>query len=387
METPTKKPHTEIDMKPPPPPPPCFDFHDYPRERCKIPVFRSRSGRSRTRDTWIIVVFVLLYIAAFIYTMVVNNCGKESNGDCAIKAFGRVSFQPLYENPLLGPSASTLDKVGALRRIHLTEYGQTWRLFVCPWLHAGAVHLIMNLGSILFIGLFLEKEFGSLRVGIIYILSAFVGSLVTAIFVRNSPAVASSGALFGLLGAMLSGLIQNWKIYTHKFAALVLLFFLSAINLALGLLPYVDNFSNIGGFISGLLLGLVLFFNPELRQLAQTKAGLFEDNVKSFMKFKLKLDRPVLRIVSLLLFGLVFAGCLVAVLRGININQYCGWCRYINCVPSKRWSCNEITASCETMASDAQMTLTCMANGNFKIFPYINISEERITDLCTLICS
>ena len=50
----------------------------------------------------------------------------------------------------------------------------------------------------------------------VYILSAFFGSLVAALFLQNSPAVGSSGALFGLLGSMLSSLIYNWKIYTDK---------------------------------------------------------------------------------------------------------------------------------------------------------------------------
>ncbi|KAF9616880.1 hypothetical protein IFM89_032842 [Coptis chinensis] len=45
------------------------------------------------------------------------------------------------------------------------------------------------------------------RIGLVYILSAFVGSLTAALFIKNNPAVTSSGALFGLLGAMLSVLI------------------------------------------------------------------------------------------------------------------------------------------------------------------------------------
>lgn len=56
----------------------------------------------------------------------------------------------------------------------------------------------------------------TVRIGIIYIFSAFVGSLAAALFVQNSPAVCASGSLFGLLGAMLSGLIRNWNFYTDK---------------------------------------------------------------------------------------------------------------------------------------------------------------------------
>lgn len=56
----------------------------------------------------------------------------------------------------------------------------------------------------------------AVRTGIIYLLSAFLGSVVSALFVQNAPAVGSSGALFGLLGATLAGLIRNRKIYDNK---------------------------------------------------------------------------------------------------------------------------------------------------------------------------
>lgn len=85
-----------------------------------------------------------------------------------------------------------------------------------------------------------------MRTGIIYVLSAFVGTLVAALFIRNSPAVNSSGALFGLLGAMLSELIRDWNVYTDK--VLYLLFHwhhpshLFSVNLANGCIdpPLLD---------------------------------------------------------------------------------------------------------------------------------------------------
>ncbi|XP_059451698.1 RHOMBOID-like protein 8 [Corylus avellana] len=387
--------HIEIKAPPsPPPPPPSIPFSTdlaaAGLQDQRIPFFRSRSRRSRSGgDTWVISVFVILHVVAFFATMLVNDCWTISHQDCAFRALGRLSFQTLSENPLLGPSASTLDQMGALRRKFLTEYHQTWRLFTSPCLHAGAIHLVINLCSVIFVGIHLEQEFGPLRIGVVYILSAFVGTLVAALFVEDSPAVGSSGALYGLLGAMLSMLIRNWKIYTDKFAALASLFFFSVINFILGLLPYVDNFSNIGGFISGFLLGFVLLFSPQLRKVAQNKGDLYEygvNKVSTKLKLKQKLDRPVLRSVCLLLFGLILGGCLLAVLQGVNMNQYCRWCQYVDCVPFKWWSCKDKATSCETMVSDAQLTLTCMSNGNFRVFPFTNISQARANDLCTLIC-
>lgn len=51
--------------------------------------------------------------------------------------------------------------MGALRRTFLTEYRQTWRIFTFPVLHAGAIHLVINLCSVVFVGIQLEQEFGS----------------------------------------------------------------------------------------------------------------------------------------------------------------------------------------------------------------------------------
>lgn len=50
--------------------------------------------------------------------------------------------------------------MGALRQTFLKEYHHTWRLFTCPWLHAGFIHLILNLGCTVLVGIHLEKEFG-----------------------------------------------------------------------------------------------------------------------------------------------------------------------------------------------------------------------------------
>lgn len=64
----------------------------------------------------------------------------------------------------------------------------------------------------------------AVRIGIIYLLSGFGGSVVSSLFIRNNISVGASGALFGLLGAMLSELITNWSIYTNKVSIRVISF-------------------------------------------------------------------------------------------------------------------------------------------------------------------
>ncbi|XP_020248469.1 RHOMBOID-like protein 8 [Asparagus officinalis] len=185
---------------------------------------------------------------------------------------------------------------------------------------------------------------------------------------------------------MLAGLIQNWKIYVAKFSALAMLGFVAIINCFIGLLPLADNFSSIGGFLSGILLGVVVLFNPQL-SIMERKKGLFDYDLNKSVKLKQKLDKPIPRIIAFLMFVTILAGGLVAVIWGINANHYCSWCKYINCIPTEKWSCNERAPACEAMVSDGRLTLMCLFGDKFRTFPFDNISKERIDELCSITCS
>ena len=55
-----------------------------------------------------------------------------------------------------------------------------------------------------------------MRIGLLYVVSGFGGSMLSSLFIQSSISVGASGALFGLLGGMLSELITNWTIYANK---------------------------------------------------------------------------------------------------------------------------------------------------------------------------
>lgn len=76
-------------------------------------------------------------------------------------------------------------------------------------------------------------------------------------------------------------------------------------NLVLGLIPYINNFANIGGFMSGFLLGFVLLFKPQQEKLARNKGGLFEFDAKDIVKCRKSLDKPVQRGSALVIFALL----------------------------------------------------------------------------------
>uniref|UniRef100_A0A2P2JZC6 RHOMBOID-like protein n=1 Tax=Rhizophora mucronata TaxID=61149 RepID=A0A2P2JZC6_RHIMU len=290
--------------------------------------------------SWLVPMFVVANVAVFIVAMYINNCPKhfhsQFEGKCVARFLGRFSFEPLRDNPLFGPSSATLEKLGGLEWTKIVSKHQGWRLVACIWLHAGIIHLLANMLSLVFIGIRLEQQFGFARIGFIYLLSGFGGSVLSSLFIRGNISVGASGALFGLLGAMLSELITNWTIYTNKAAALFTLLFFITINLVIGILPYVDNFAHIGGFLSGLLLGFILLPRPQY-------AWLERRNLpgRVGVESKYKAYQYALWLISVVLLIVGFVVALVMLFRGKNGNDHCSWCHYLSCVPTSRWKCND----------------------------------------------
>ncbi|KAL5069934.1 hypothetical protein RYX36_020821 [Vicia faba] len=287
------------------------------------------------KNSWLVPVFVIFNVVVFIVAIAINNCPKDNfgfQGDCFPDFLGRFSFQPIRENPLIGPSSSTLTKMGALKWENIVHQNQWWRLLTCIWLHAGIIHLLLNMMCIVFISI--RLQLGFLRMGLIYLLSGFGGSVLSSLFIQNSISVGASGALFGLLGAKLSELLANWTIYSDKLTALLDLLTIIVINLVIGIFPLVDNFAHIGGFATGLLLGFILLPRPQYGWLEQPclPAGIR-------LKSKFKAYQYILVIVSLILLIVGLSIGLVMLFKGENGYDHCHWCHYLTCVPSV-WECN-----------------------------------------------
>ncbi|ESQ35555.1 hypothetical protein EUTSA_v10008314mg [Eutrema salsugineum] len=299
----------------------------------------SRKNRGKSQWTaWLTPVIVIACIAVFIVVMFINDCPKTAagaNGDCVAKFLRRFSFQPLRENPLLGPSSSTLDKMGALEWRKVVKGNEKWRLVTSMWLHAGIIHLVVNMFNLIVIGIRLEQQFGFIRVGLIYLISGFGGSILSALFLQNSISVGASGALLGLLGAMLSELLINWTIYANKVAALVTILFIVAIDLAIGLLPSVDNFSHIGGFITGFLLGFVLLIRPQFGWEESNNAYQYGGRARP--KYN-PCQYVLLFVGAVSVVGVLTVGT-VMLFKGENGNKHCKWCHRLDCFPTSKWSC------------------------------------------------
>ncbi len=84
-------------------------------------------------------------------------------------------------NPWLGPSVQVLVEIGA-KSVAELKLGEWWRFITPIFLHVGIIHLLLNMVMQLRLGYGLEKQFGSLRIAPIYIMSGIYGNLVSAIF-------------------------------------------------------------------------------------------------------------------------------------------------------------------------------------------------------------
>lgn len=226
--------------------------------------------------------------------------------------------------------------MGALDVTKVVDGGQGWRLLTCTWLHAGVVHLLLNMLCLALVGVRLEREFGPLRVGAVYLASGLGGSLMSGLFTRRSPppggvvvSVGASGALFGLVGSMLSELITNWSLYANKAAALASLLLVIAVNLALGVLPHVDNFAHIGGLASGFLLGFVVFVRPHFDWLdhQRSRVAVVAGGAGAGAPPPAAIPTPAVA-------KRRKHRTYQHVLWVSAANDHCSWCHYLSCVPT-----------------------------------------------------
>ncbi|CAN0910812.1 RHOMBOID-like protein 1 [Linum grandiflorum] len=333
---------------------------------------------------WLIPSFVAANCVMFVVSMFVNDCPAKSRNCIGAEFLGRFAFQPLKENPLLGPSSDALMKLGAMEVEKVVEGHQPWRLISCIWLHAGVFHLLANMLSLLFIGIRLEQEFGFIRIGMVYLLSGFGGSVMSALFLKFGISVGASGALFGLLGAMLSELITNWTIYANKFAALLTLVIIVVLNLAVGILPHVDNFAHIGGFVSGFLLGFIFLIRPQFGWVSQKTCppGFIAPPAKS----KYKAYQYVLLALALVLLISGFAIALFDLFKRVDVNEHCPWCQYLTCIPTPLWSCQSPKVYCQSSQFGLQLNLTCMSTGKSGIYILPDDNPAHLQVLCYELC-
>ena len=135
--------------------------------------------------------------------------------------------------------------------------GEYYRLFTCMFLHVDLIHLGFNMYALYVLGPQIESFFGKTKFTIIYLLSGICGSLLSMALNTEALSVGASGAIFGLLGAMLY-FGYHYRTYLGNVLRSQIIPII-VLNLGLGfILNGVDNYGHIGGLIGGILASMIV---------------------------------------------------------------------------------------------------------------------------------
>ena len=131
--------------------------------------------------------------------------------------------------------------------------GDWWRLVTSAFLHASLLHIAFNMLALWWIGGPLEAAIGRWRYLAIYVVSGLAGAAGALLASPNAVTVGASGAIFGLLGAML--VIQWQQTGSIGGPALTLVLINLAITFAV---PNISWGGHLGGLVGGVLATLAI---------------------------------------------------------------------------------------------------------------------------------
>src|SRR5699024_5481851 len=103
-------------------------------------------------------------------------------------------FMFLYVEINGGSTLENLVKFGAKYNPAIID-GQWWRIISSMFLHVGFIHFLMNMIALYYLGIAVERIYGSWRFFIIYLSAGIGGGLASFAFTIN-VAAGASGAIF-----------------------------------------------------------------------------------------------------------------------------------------------------------------------------------------------
>jgi membrane associated rhomboid family serine protease len=202
-------------------------------------VISSRSMWAGANDPVVTKVLIGLNVAAFLLMAALGGSATSPQGG-------------VYENGVIwGP---------------LVADGEWWRVVTGGFLHAGVLHLGMNMFLLWLLGKELEPALGRARFALVYAVSLLGGALGVLVVSPNSPTLGASGAIFGLMGALVVlQLRARQNPWNTGIGGLIV------INVVITfLIPGISIGGHLGGLIAGAAAGAVV---QPLRW-PQTTAGI-----------------------------------------------------------------------------------------------------------------
>jgi len=135
-----------------------------------------------------------------------------------------------------------------------------WFSHILPiFLHAGVIHILINLYVLYQTTAWLERIYGPVIISLLLLLSGVGGNVFGgSLSALTMLSVGASGAIFGMIAVELVELIRQWKNVMNPKRQLCYFMVSLAFMIALSFLAFVDYYAHIGGFIFGLFWGFAL---------------------------------------------------------------------------------------------------------------------------------
>ena len=150
--------------------------------------------------------------------------------------------------------------------------GEWYRLVSSMFLHGSIIHLAFNMFALYWIGTVVEQAIGSWRFLLVYFVSGLAGSAGALVLSGPlTPTVGASGAIYGILGALLILEYMTTGSFAGQALGIILL------NLMITLtVPNISLGGHVGGLLGGILatFGLMHFRFSRHRWLAPLSAAL-----------------------------------------------------------------------------------------------------------------
>jgi len=166
-----------------------------------------------------------------------------------------------------------IDK-GSLSWDMVINHHQYYRIITSMFLHLGPSHIFNNMLVLLFIGSYIEQYLGRIWYLIIYFLSGIIAGCTSIVYnmmqYNYTESVGASGAVFGIIGALLCILaVRHHQSHDLDFRRVL---FMAFIILYGGFTSQgIDNAAHIGGFAGGIAVTLVILgINSNFKRKAGT---------------------------------------------------------------------------------------------------------------------
>lgn len=164
------------------------------------------------------------------------------------------------------PMSADLYRWGANSASAVILDGQYWRLLTATFLHAGLMHLALNMLGLWEAGRQISRWYGNAHFLMIYLGAALAGSALSLHFSsQKAVSVGASGAVFGVLGALLMALLRHREHIPASIAKRLMTS--QGVFVAYALLqgftkPGIDNAAHVGGLVAG--AGIALLLTPQM---------------------------------------------------------------------------------------------------------------------------